>query len=330
MKVSYSNNIINSYLSNTNKSPKFNNTLNKDVFVKSCSFKGNKCDVNNIDEKSFSEFEKWCNNTNFLEQVEEIVERTGRILGSGFEGETYEIPNNDNWVIKKYKRGNFFQIPNEKHKIVEVKDISPELNIGQTIARVEIPHGNRFSYVYYILKKQTGKSCGIPFEFADQITPNFVNEHIKYLQAISNCPDSTFEKCIQDTAYITKQGYEIDCCNPYNLMFNTDKQRINFVDINDKLKGNNTQFGNVLFALLDGHFGINFAESDYSEELQNKSQELSDKIIQKFIKAMDKAGTKFTNGTYFDKLVQSSLLDNTLAANSIDEKYKALKAKGLM
>ena len=71
MKVSYSNNIINSYLSNTNKSPKFKNTLNKDVFVKSCSFKGNKCDVNNIDEKSFSEFEKWCNNTNFLEQVED-------------------------------------------------------------------------------------------------------------------------------------------------------------------------------------------------------------------------------------------------------------------
>lgn len=329
MKISPYRHIFN-LNANIKNSTGYQSTLRRDVFIKRVSFCSNSIDEKSRDDKSYSEFEKWSKETDFVGHIQEIVDKTGKILGRGFEGTTYEIPDNKKWVIKEYKKGSFIPRQNSDSIISEFEDISPNLNIGQVIARIEIPLGSRYSQIYYILKRQTGSSYGVSYEFSDSISNNLAKIHIKSLELLSKCPESTFEKCIKDIEYITRQGYEIDCCNPSNIMLDSDDKSINFVDINDKLKGNNTQFGNVLYALLDGNFGINFAQSGYSEELQKKSQELSDKIIQKFFKAMNRAGAKFTSGKYFDKLIESNLLDKILNADSVDEKYNSLRAKGLM
>ena len=66
----------------------YNSYLNNDIFVKNCSFSGKS---ESKDEKSFAELKKWAEKTSFIDKVEDIVYRTGRILGSGFEGKTYSI-----------------------------------------------------------------------------------------------------------------------------------------------------------------------------------------------------------------------------------------------
>lgn len=271
-----------------------------DVFVKSTSFKGTNEPAK--DMQSYEEFNKWAKETDFVSKVQDVADRTGRILGSGFEGTTFEIPETDKWVLKQYKRANFIQVSREKPDISEIRDISPELNIGQTIAKIEIPTQNkRFCYVYYILKRQSGNSIGVPYAYADEIDRDNINRHLSSLQKLAALPQSSFDKCVRDVDYVTKQGYEIDCSNPYNFMLDEGKQEIHFVDINDKLRDKTTQHGEVLYALLDGPFGTLYRESDsVDKEEQEKAAKLSDTIIQKYITAMKKCDAQFSSGRYFD------------------------------
>ena len=298
-----------------------------DTFVKTCSFSGKR---NDVDKQSYTELEKWSSETGFLDKVREIDEKTGQILGSGFEGITFGIPGTDNWVLKKYNRGNFIAIPNEAPKLVRVEDFSPELNVGQTIARVEIPGGSRYSYIYYVLKRQTGESIGVPLSYSDDMSDINVKTHINTLKTLANAPQETFNKCIKDIAYVTQQGYEFDCGNPYNFMFDKEKNHINFVDINDKKRDENTQFGEVLYSLLDGNFAINFSKSDYDETIKDEANKLSNEIIRKFFAAMIQSNSKFSLGTYFNNLLESSLLDETLGCSDKEDKINKLRLMNLI
>lgn len=299
----------------------------QDTFIRSCSFSGKN---NDVDKKSYSEFEKWASETGFLDNVREIDEKTGEILGYGFEGITFGIPSTDNWVLKKYNRGNFIAIPNEAPKLVRVEDFSPELNVGQTIARVEIPGGSRYSYIYYVLKRQTGESIGVPLSYSDDMSDINVKTHINTLKTLANAPQETFNKCIKDIAYVTQQGYEFDCGNPYNFMFDKEKNHINFVDINDKIRDENTQFGEVLYSLLDGNFAINFSKSDCDQTIKDEANKLSNEIIRKFFAAMIQSNSKFSLGTYFNNLLESSLLDKTLGCSDKEDKINKLRLMNLI
>ena len=301
--------------------------LQSDTFIKTQSFKGNK--TQNSD-KSFEALQTWSSNTDFLSKVQEIDEKTGKILGGGFEGTTYEIPQTDNWVLKKYNRGNFVPIQNEKAKLSEIKDISPLLNIGQTIARVEIPAGKNYSYVYYVLKRQTGKSIGVPLSSADYINESNINTHLMSLEQLANAPQTTFDKCVKDIQYVTEQGYEFDAGNPYNFMFDSEKQHINFVDINDRLRDKSTQYGDVLYALLDGKFRETFDNSDCDENIKHSAEMYSNHIIEKFFTAMKKNNAKFSDGRYFAQLINSNAFDGVLKTSSLEERVNELKDRGLI
>lgn len=307
--------------------PRKNVTYGSDFFIKNPSFLGYK---NITDEKSYESFINWSNQTNFLSQVREIDERTGEILGYGFEGTTFGIPGTDNWVLKKYNRGNFVAIGNNEAKIIEIKDFSPKLNVGQTISRIEIPAGNKYSYIYYILKRQSGKSIGVPLYAAEDISDINIKSHLEALRTLAAAPQETFDKCIKDIEYITQQGYEFDCGNPYNFMFDRKKQAINFVDINDKLKDNNTQYGDVLYALLDGKFAINFNASDCDIETKETAKTLSYTIINKYVTAMKKANAKFSEGKFFTELLETDMLNNLLKSPSKEKKMTRLREMGLM
>lgn len=324
------NSIFPVYSQNINRNPFVKTSqfvLQSDVFTKSLNFCGNS--VKNTD-KSYSALEKWAGETDFLSKVEEIDHKTGKILGSGFEGTTYGIPETDNWVLKKYKRGNFVAIPLEKANLIEIDDIAPKLNIGQAVARVEIPAGSRYSYVYYVLKRQDGDSIGVPLSSADNLNERNINTHLKTLEQLANAPQETFDKCIKDIQYVTSQGYEFDAGNPYNFMFDSTKQHINFVDINDRHRDDSTQFGDVLYALLDGKFAQTLNNSDCDDAIKEKSTIFSNQIIEKFLYAMESNSVKFKGGRYFPQLLDSNALDNVLNSKNKDERVAELKARNLI
>ena len=305
----------------------YNSYLNNDIFVKNCSFSGKS---ESKDEKSFAELKKWAEKTSFIDKVEDIVYRTGRILGSGFEGKTYSIPGTNNWVLKKYNRGDIIAKKNDRRSLIQIRDFSPRLNVGQTIARVEVPAGGDYSYVYYVLKYQTGNSIGVPLSIADTISDGNIKRHIESLRILASSPQKTFDKCIKDIDYVTKQGYEFDCCNPYNFMYDKETQEIHFVDINDIKKNDYTQFGEVLYALLDGEFAINYSNSDCDVSTKNEANKLSNEIIRKFFAAMIQSNSKFSLGTYFNNLLESSLLDETLGCTDKEDKINKLRLMNLI
>ena len=301
--------------------------LSKDVFERNISF--GKENSDNSKDMSFESFKDWSDRTAFVTRVKDIADISGKILGSGFEGSTFEIPDSDKWVIKKYNRADIIPVSLSEPEIVKVEDISPELNIGQCIARINIPCGKNYSSVYYILKRQTGKSYGVPFSSSDEINEVNVNIHLKSLKSLSEMPQESFDKCISDIAYITERNYEIDCCNPYNFLIDEDRKSINFVDIIDRYNKESTQFGEVLFALLDGMFAINLEKNPSFTDEKIESALYSDKIISKYLKAMKKANVTFNEGKYFNKILSSKLLDRVLNAKSTDEKLQRLKGLGL-
>lgn len=298
--------------------------LCRDSFNRNVSFKSDNIDNTLVD------FVKWSNETDFLSKAREIVEKTGEILGSGFEGITYSIPDCDKWIIKEFKRSNLIPSDGNPKGIIPLEDICPALNVGQVIAKVEVPNGEKFVSQYFILKRQSGVSHGISYGDSNNLDEFNIKKHLKSLEILSKFPQESFDKCIQDISYITKQGYQIDCCNPYNFMIDNEKKSINFVDINDRISSGHTQYGNVLYSLLDGEFGILFSSSDLSEEIKETSKKYSDDIALKFFRAMKKTGVKLENSDYFNKLLKSNILNNILNADTEDAKIKRLQKSGLM
>lgn len=282
------------------------------------------------DDLSFEAFRNWADKTDFYSKAKEIVEVSGRILGSGFEGTTYEIPDCENWVIKSYKRSDFIRKPLEHPTLTKIDDISPDLNIGQNIGIIEIPAGKSFSYRYYILKRQTGDTYGVKKVVCKNYSQENIASHLNTLKKVSELPAATFEKCVKDAAYITSQGYEIDYENPANLMLDNSKQEIHFVDINDKLNGEGNQYSKVLFSLMDGFFGLNFNEEVEDIETVKKSNNLSKEVSEKYFNAMKKSNVKFCNDKALQQLIESKSFYIETSDETPEEKITLLKAKGLL
>ena len=282
------------------------------------------------DDYSFEAFKNWADKADFYSKAREIVEVNGKVLGSGFEGTTYEIPNCENWVIKSYKRSDFIRKSIEHPILSKLDDISPDLNIGQNVGIIEIPAGKSFSYRYYILKRQTGDTYGVKKEVCQNYSQENIDSHLSTLEKVLAMPYSTFEKCLKDTAYITSQGYEIDYENPANLMLDSSKQEIHFVDINDKLSDDSNQYSKVLFSLLDGFFGLNFNNQVENSEEVNKSNELLKEVSKKYFSAMKNANAKFTNDKALQELIHSKSFYIETPDETPEEKLTLLKAKGLL
>lgn len=312
-------------ISSSNK--RFMNTLASDVFVRTTSFKGNDKQVN--DDKSFEAFEAWAEKSGFLSDIDDIVEKTGKILGSGFEGEVIEIPNNDNWVIKSFKRSNLSPVSIEHATINKIDDISPELNIGQSIAFIRVPVGKNYSKIYYILKRQTGKSLGVNKIDASRVSEYNNKDHLNTLKTLASAPQSTYNKFIKDVSYITKQGYKLDYVNPNNLMYDKDKQEIHFVDVEDKLNENNNQYAEMLFCLLDSEYADKYMlEAEESKEKEEVKQ-FTEEIVNKFFEAMFNNGSKFEDSSIFNILIESEILDRNISGKTSEEKIESLKSMGL-
>lgn len=315
---------INKLKNDFNNTKVLNREITNDTFVKSTSFGSNN------DDKSFEAFSQWAEKTNFTDKAIEIINETGKILGDGFEGTTYSIPNNEQWVIKQFKRTNYIQQSLKKPEIKKVKDISPDLNIGQIIASVKIPLNNRFAQHFYVLKKQTGESYGVPHSSKDIVSDSTSKKHIDSLRKMAQLPISTYEQLIDDITYINKRGYKIDADNPYNFMVDWNNKRINFVDIADKLEEKNAkQYGDVLFALLDADFGFNFNLSDRAKSEKDVAKLYSMQICSKFLSSMIRKHVKFDFSSNLSKLLVMQPFEQAIGFTRTDKKLEKLQELGL-
>ena len=277
------------------------------------------------DDKSFSAFKKWSVETNFPNTALSIMADSSNIIGKGEEGTVYQIPNNDNWVIKKYKRSNLIQYHVDKPEIIEINDKSPSLNIGQKVASVRIPINTRLTEHFYILKKQTGKPLGLPKIFINNVSAASSRIHLNSLENLANFPLSSYEKLISDIQYVTDIGYEFDGENPQNYLLDNETQTINFVDIDEVNEENKSQFAEVLYALIGSDFNDKFIKSHRPVEEKELAKKSSLMICAKFITAMDKNKVKFSDTYHFNKLLHSQPMTIMLGTEDLQEKRKALK-----
>lgn len=262
-------------------------------------------------EYSYEAFKDWATSTSFMDNAIKIINSPKRVLGSGFEGTTYEIPSNDTWVIKQYRIRQTPQQNSNEPSIEKCYDKSPSLNVGQKIAKVVIPELDNDSNVLYILKKQKGTSYGISFFDRDEITEKNIKRHISSLQTVADFPVETYKQLIMDIIEANDKGYRFDYLNPNNIMIDTEEQRINFVDVNDNNNEPETyQFGDILFALLDGAFAMIFNKSTAPQEDKDTAQILSQQIIDKYMTAMKECSVKFEETVGY-LMLEKSFLNRT-------------------
>ena len=280
------------------------------------------------DDKSAEEFIRWSQRNGFVSRPSV----TGRLLGRGEEANIYTIDGTDNWVIKQYKRSEIVPAGITKPVVEPLPDISPKLNIGQAVAKVEIPLNRQFATNYFVLKKQVGFPVGLPVQMADNDAKDNQLRHARVLKVLAEAPQETYDKLIQDVAYINKQGLKIKAGNPSNILFDAEKQQFNFIDVNDKKQPNESgnQFGEVLYSILGGKYGVNYMDNHYLEPESDKVRNSTSKIVSKYFDAMKYNGEKFTTGKYFNRLIQSKLLEDNVFGMSFRQKTADLRHMRLM
>ncbi len=313
---------FNSYINKQNYNTK---ALDKDVFIKTTSF-GSSARKNDL---SFEAFEEWAEETNFIDNALQMINETAPILGSGFEGTTYGIPGCDRWVMKEYKRSNLLCENLKKPRITKITDVSPDLNIGQFIASVKIPVSSNLTQNFYVLKRQQGKSYGVQYSERDFMCDSNATKHKESLKTLANFPQESYNKLLNDIEYINKQGYQLDCVNPYNFMIDTENQTINFVDANDRREEKGMQYGDVLFALLDGDFAKTYEMSDRPENEKEEVREYSSQICSKFLIAMSKKQAQFSPSEKFLKVYNSSTFEGVIGESDPVKKEDLMITLGL-
>ena len=300
--------------------------LNNDVFIKSANNRRNKNDTDY--GQSYNSFIQWLEDKyTYLKEIN----FKGKLIGSGFEGVVYEINGTDNWVMKESKRSSLIPYPVSKMEILEIPDDFPSLNIGQPIAKVTMPKNSVFSYTFYVLKRQKGQSLGVA---PDELNINdfTVNKHLNSLKLLASAPQSTYDKLINDVVKISQNGYEIDCGNSNNFMFDSDNQSVNFVDVNkyEKDVKKTNQLGNVLYSLLDTSFESLMRDSKECNNTLEQRKYLISQICEKYFRAMKANGLMFNLDFLFINLLNTSILNDILSGDTELKKVEILIKLGLM
>ena len=113
-------------------------------------------------------------------------------------------------------------------------------------------------------------------------------------------------------------------------MIDTKSKSVNFVGIENKMgMENNTQYGDVLFALLDGEFGVEFNKSDRPQCEKDEAIRLSQKICSKFMIAMIRKNLQFTFTDKFEDVFNSKAFEAIMGTSNQDEKVDKLIEFGL-
>ena len=326
-----------------NSIPTFGVNLNKkptaDVFQKS----ENAQQKNNNDSKSFSEFKNWAKDRGYFYGKSMPVLT---LIDDSNASKTYLIGGTDNWVLKRYNRAEIIPGSHSKTVVQKVKDVIPEINIGQTIARVEEPINESYSSLYFINKKQSGHPVVLPVESANQYY-HYMKEDIQTFKnnigEIANAPQEAYDKLINNTRVLLSKGYKIDTENPENIIYDTKNKEFHIKNISiQNVFGENiaewyanhdkpiTDYSNIFTAMLGGKYGIKYYQDTHNKDYKNslKDENLRNnvnRILLKYTSAMKLNGTCFNNTDSLNKILHSGVLDGILLPKDSNSRFDDLQ-----
>ncbi len=273
--------------------------LEKDTFQK--SFKGS----------AVNDFIKTENETGIIKKnLEMILTDSKYELGSGFSHKTYLIPDNEDYIL----RTDVIDISDldfNKIDIQDTEDKNLDINIGQQVAVINVNSKGKYPIPYQIevLKKQTGKSVGVPpyqaiaIEGLGQLRQgekpyediSRKETFAKSLDELAQLPVSAYEKLIDDIQKAGECGYSLDYLNSNNILYDSATQSINLIDMEKRqIK---PDYGNVLYALTNSYYLNTFTSRTDSvrmpDDKVNKAIDDTITIITKYTQAMKNKHVKF-------------------------------------
>ena len=338
------NNITFNGIFNTPNSNKISfraKSLSNDSFIKSEETK----------KPEDNEFIKWAKANNFKEKGIKAALSEENLLGKGFSHSVYQIPNNDDYVLR-VSRGclDLKDVDFSKYKLIDTEDKNLTNNYGQEIALFRADNFEMPTVA--VLRKQNGISNGNPPPSAihyengnlreDELpyeTTERKEHYAKCLQFLADAPIEAYYSLMDKFSELDCAGYKFDYYNPNNFLLDKEKGTIEIIDLDKMSKPYENDLGNALWALTDIEYLNTYLTDSYNENDPKISDEDKTRaikntlvVIDKYTKAMQKKGKKFSqNGYEFTvHLLGSFPMSIFLQTNSQSEKIEKLRNMGLI
>ncbi len=259
-------------------------------------------------------FEKTTSNIFSAENLREIFLNSENKIGHGANNVVYSIPDNDEYVLRVNKR-HFYPETITKAEYTDL-DKCEDFNIGQMVGRIKVNGGPMgTSQFIEVLRKQEGKSYGVPHHSAFKADFAFENE-IPYedysrkmsfktlLDKASKMDITAYEKMLETFNKAQEAGYSFDPFNSNNLLL-TDSD-INMIDFS--CSGPKCSYLELLNMITNHEYlSLFYMDPKIDEFLKHEAYEQTLTIISKFLKAMQNKGLKL-NFDYLQNRDSTSLI----------------------
>ena len=233
------------------------------------------------------------------DDIKRILNNPDNKIGHGFSHIAYNIPGNEDFVLRTSIDFDVNKISEIKPVIKDIEDKQLKINAGQPMAIITYKNPKtRKSQVIEILRKQKGIPVGVFPQEVYEVQKNKLrytskvhkDRYSKSLEALAKFPVSSFEKLIEDIQEASKCNYTFDYLNSNNLLYDEETQSIGIIDLE---KGRSEiNYGAVLYALTNASYlkmyhgvGYKVSQKDKDKAFENNQQ-----IMEKFIKAMENKG----------------------------------------
>jgi hypothetical protein len=149
-----------------------------------------------------------------VEEINKILQNP-TLLGSGGNANVYNI--NNNYVLRVIK-GNSVSI----NKVIPIENKKLNFDYGQIVAKTD---NNSIT----ILKKM----LGIPIAEWSKRKRTIVDTYYKNIKTLSEFPQESFDDFANKVLMLKNQGIAIDPSKSNNFLIDSEKKKINIVDVND-------------------------------------------------------------------------------------------------
>ena len=225
--------------------------------------------------KSYKIFESTSKLPSVSEINQIISDPNKKELGRGGNAMVFEIPNYPNLVLRLKKA--VVNKP-EDFKVTEIIPVNfpVDFNCGQAVAKSQ--HESKYGIgdePIKILYKQVGFPAGgrgLPKE-----------HYLSIIKEIANLPQSAFDKLVEETDQLVKNGIVIDPSKPNNFLIDTKNKKINIVDVNYSPRANDTTIEYFISPLIDSASAGKLSEQD-----REIFKPLWSEIIEKIEKSVEK------------------------------------------
>ncbi len=241
----------------------------------------------------------------------------------------YELIGTNEWVLSQSNSMQYIPGSHSKPVVTKVKEVLPDKNLGQTIARIEYPSDIANSKLYFVEKKQTGREINVPNGKYAPINPETEQKYKDQIKAVASMPQEAFNKLVGDILELNTLGYEFDSDTDNSILISDDSKE--FIIRNPKRKDDNNYdvFTNTFITLLGGNFGIRYCRQQDIKDRKHapKDSELRNNINRITINysiAMRDNACCFNNNERLTKLLNTGVLDEVLAPPNAMCRYTEL------